>query len=348
MMSPIRWSGLIIGAVALALLFDRFRHGRMRRGGFFWESVFSVALIVVSLFPGSVNILRNMLMLRDTEFSRLIAILIVSNVLLWVVLLYTRGRFGDYADQFDKLVRRLGVSEFERHYGKERRLPPIAVVIPAYNEADNIGVVLAAMPAKIFGHDLATIVIDDGSHDATEAVARAAGALAIRSPMNRGGGAALRMGFDIAREHGAQIVVTMDADGQHLPGEIERLVGPILRNEVDFVIGSRILGAREKDSAVRYAGIHVFNALIRFLAAIKITDCSNGFRAFRVSELARVLLRQDQFHTSELIIDAAKKGVRIGEAPVTVKRRLSGTSKKGRNWSYGLSFARTILKTWWR
>ena len=76
--------------------------------------------------------------------------------------------------------------------------------------------------------------------------------------------------------------------------------------------------------------------------------CSNGFRALRARELSQLLLRQDQFHTAELIIDAAKRGIQVAEAPVTVRRRASGESKKGRDWSYGLSFARTVLKTWWR
>ncbi|NQT03040.1 MAG: DUF2304 domain-containing protein, partial [Planctomycetes bacterium] len=84
------------------------------------------------------------------------------------------------------------------------------------------------------------------------------------------------------------------------------------------------------------------------LTHVKVTDCSSGFRAFRVKELSRLLLRQDQFHTSELIIDAAKKRIRIGEVPITIKRRLSGESKKGKNWRYGLSFFRTVFKTWWR
>ena len=65
-------------------------------------------------------------------------------------------------------------------------------------------------------------------------------------------------------------------------------------------------------------------------------------------DLARLTLRQDQFHTAELLIDAARHGVRIAEAPVTVKRRASGESKKGRDWTYGLNFARTVLRTWWR
>ena len=126
------------------------------------------------------------------------------------------------------------------------------------------------------------------------------------------------------------------------------LVGPVVEREFDIVIGSRILGEREPDNAVRFAGIHVFNWMIRFLTAVKITDCSNGYRALRVDVLSRLLLRQDQFHTSELIIDAAKRGIAIGEVPITVKRRQSGESKKGGSWSYGWSFARTVLKTWWR
>ena len=90
------------------------------------------------------------------------------------------------------------------------------------------------------------------------------------------------------------------------------------------------------------------SVIINFFGGTRITDCSNGFRAFRIDSLKRVLLLQDQFHTAELILDAAKKGIRIGEVPVTVKRRLSGESKKGRNLAYGYNFAKTIFKTWWR
>ena len=147
---------------------------------------------------------------------------------------------------------------------------------------------------------------------------------------------------------GADIVVTMDADGQHDPAEIERLVQPILNDQADFVLGSRLLGAREKDSQVRLVGIYTFNFILRLLTGVKFTDCSNGFRAFRLSELKKITLRQDQFHTTELIIEAVKKGGRITEVPVTVSRRLHGDSKKGRDLSYGYNFARTIVKTWFR
>ena len=109
------------------------------------------------------------------------------------------------------------------------------------------------------------------------------------------------MGYDIAVAGGAKIVLTMDGDGQHRPNEIERLVKPILDDEVDIVIGSRLLGQCERDSKIRWIGIHLFNFIINLLAGTRITDCSNGFRSFRVESLKKIVLLQDQFHTAELI-----------------------------------------------
>lgn len=346
-MSILRWLGLAVGTGVLLHAFARFRGGRSRRMDFALATLFGAGLVTVSAYPDSVNALRDMLMLEHAQWSRLIAVLIASNLLLWLVLLATRAGGAVRAEQFDRLVRALGLAEFRRaHPGLS--LPPVVVVLPAFDEAENVGAVIGAMPAQVCGRSLAALVVDDGSDDPTADVAARAGALVVRAPVRRGGGAALRLGFDIALAHGAEIVVTMDADGQHLPGEIESLVRPVAEGRVDFAIGSRILGRHERDDRLRWVGIHVFNALIRLLTPVRVTDCSNGFRALRASELSRVLLRQDQFHTAELLIDAARKGIRLGDVPVTVRRRASGTSKKGRDLRYGLSFARTVLKTWWR
>jgi hypothetical protein len=334
--------------LALLIAFGLFRRAKIRRVDFSLALLFSLILLLVSGVPDSVGLLRDMMFLQREQFSRLIAISILSNLALWLILFYTRFRFSDRFVQFDRLVRHLGIAEFERSYPGVQTLLGILIVIPAYNEQENIGALLATVPQTVCDVEVAVLVIDDGSSDDTAGTARSAGAMVISSPINRGGGAALRLGFDIALRHHAEIIVTMDADGQHLPSEMVRLVRPILEGRCDVVIGSRILGERERDSAVRFAGIHLFNWLIRLLTPVKITDCSNGYRALRAAVIPRLLLRQDQFHTSELIIDAAKKGIVIEEAPVTVKRRLSGESKKGANWSYGLSFARTVLKSWWR
>lgn len=343
----LRAIGFLFGIIILVASFKRFQAGKLRRIDFSVSVLFSLIIIVISANPNVANILLGMLSLKKQQFARLIAILIFSNFFIWFFAFYTRIKLYQREEQFDRLIRALGVEEFDRIY-REGVIKPITVIIPAYNEAENLCHVLKRIPPSLMGNEVSALVVDDGSNDGSCQIVRDLNYPLVCNKINRGGGAALRLGYDIALKHGAKIVVTMDADGQHLPEEIERLVSPILEGRYDFVIGSRVLGRREKDDPIRFIGIHIFNKLINFLAGTNITDCTNGFRAFNVEELQKVTLRQDQFHTSELIMDAAKKGIRIGEAPVTVLRRKSGTSKKGKNWKYGLNFFKTIIKTWWR
>ena len=88
------------------------------------------------------------------------------------------------------------------------------------------------------------------------------------------------------------------------------------------------------------------STLLKILS--RITDPSSGFRAFNLDVLSSVYLYEDQYHTSELIINAAKKGISIGEVPITIHRRKYGKSKKGKDWKYGFHFSKTIVKSWWR
>ena len=222
------------------------------------------------------------------------------------------------------------------------------VIIPAFNEAENLSAVIPQIPDAIGEEKVASLVVDDGSSDGTGAVAKKHGAMVVTLPFNRGGGAALRTGFDIAADIGAKVIVTMDADGQHKPAEIETLVKPILDGSADIIIGSRVIGSREKDSLVRWAGIHTFNTMINVLLGLSITDCSSGFRAFKTPLVQSLKLAQNQYHTAEFIIDAAKRGYKIEERPIHIAKRLAGESKKGANFFYGFSFLRTVIKTWLR
>ena len=140
----------------------------------------------------------------------------------------------------------------------------------------------------------------------------------------------------------------MDADNQHLPEEIEKLVAPVLNDEYDLVIGSRILGESHESSMMRSTGIHLFTRAINVITGLRLTDCSSGFRAFNVQKMSSLNLREDQFQTAEVIVEAVKKGLRIAEVPITIVKRNYGSSKKGRDIKYGLFFAKTILKSWWR
>jgi hypothetical protein len=146
----------------------------------------------------------------------------------------------------------------------------------------------------------------------------------------------------------ADIVVTLDADGQHLPSEMERLVQPILDGEVDVTHGSRVLGRADRNELSRELGIVLFNRLVSLITRTKVSDCSNGYRAVRGSVLPQLVLRQEQFHTSEFLIEAIKRGIPAKEVPVTVERRLHGHSKKPAVVRYGLGFANAIVRTWLR
>lgn len=224
----------------------------------------------------------------------------------------------------------------------------VAIVIPAYNEAENIGHVLEQIPAEVCGVETAVLVVDDGSRDGTEEVAAGFGATVARHVVNRGGGAALRTGYRLMVDAEARIVVTLDADGQHLPAEMPDLVRPILEGKADVAHGSRVLGHADKNHFARELGIVFFNRLVSFITRTHVTDCSNGYRAVRTTVLPQLVLKQEQFHTSEFLIEAIKRGIPAVEVPVTVEKRLHGTSKKPAVFRYGMGFTNAIFRTWLR
>jgi hypothetical protein len=344
----LRFVGGAVGAAVASLAFVRFRAGRISRFETALRWLVGGALVAVCIEPNLANFVVSMLAMEQATYGRMLALLVLSNLLLWVLFLRERGKLFLVSRGLDRFVRGFalwrGISECEERL----QGAGILVAMPALNEADNIAAVLARMPDQIAGYPVRVVVIDDGSDDDTARVVEAAGHAVVSNPMRRGQGAALRLAYDIARRVGAEIVVTLDSDGQHLPEEIERLIEPIKADEHDFVVGSRLMGTREKDSAVRLIGIHVNNALINFLAGTRISDCSSGFKAIRVSSLERIVLNEDQFQAAEAIISAAHGGLRIGEVPITVLQRQSGESKKGKNLSYGFNFARSVFRSWWR
>jgi glycosyltransferase involved in cell wall biosynthesis len=247
-----------------------------------------------------------------------------------------------------ELIRALAQSR----YTQEQRQPGIdrevAIVIPAYNEEDNIGQVLEALPDRVLGYAVRPLVVVDGSNDRTAEVVRQGGYDVALHVLNRGQGDALRTGFDIALSERADIVVTMDSDGQHRPAELGRLVKPVIDNEADFVMGSRMLGEYEDRGGSRHVGIVFFSSLISVLIGQRITDCTNGYRAIRGGDLGKLKLQESRFSAPELLIEAGRNRLRIREVPVTVVRRSTGASKKPPRLGYPLGFLRAIVQAWLR
>ena len=266
-----------------------------------------------------------------------------------------------YSNPSDEAIDDAALSAFTGAYqAKATDLPPVAIVIAAYNEEGAIGPVIRELPAQAGGLTTTAIVVTDGCQDGTADEARAAGAMVCEVPVNRGQGAALRLGYRLAREGGAEFIVTTDADGQYNPAEIETVLAPVAAGEADFATGSRALGSQETKDAVRRAGSWFFASTLTLLTGQKISDTTVGLRAMRAAVTGAVSLEQPQYQSSELLIGVITHGYKVVEVPATIHKRRVGESKKGHNplyhlhipgvnnLFYGLRFARVIYGTWWR
>lgn len=193
---------------------------------------------------------------------------------------------------------------------------PVWIVIPACNEAPQVGAVVRAVRER---HPN-VVVVDDGSTDGTGAEARAAGASVVRHGINCGQGAALQSGIDFALARGAAAVVTFDADGQHMAPDIDVLLDPLRRLECDVVLGSRFL---LDDGAVppgRRRLLRLAVAFTRLVSGIRVTDTHNGLRAFTRDAAARIEIVGDRMeHASELLDFVRRSGLRWREVPVRIR-----------------------------
>jgi hypothetical protein len=348
-LTPLRAAGLFAALVFATATIWVYRRGKIGNGDLLLRfAVFVIPLLTVSLEPAVFTWLLDQLSFRQGGGGRIRGATVIAVAILYAFAFLLATRQERTRRDLTRLVENLALEQFRATARLEEFAGGIAVVIPAYNEAANIAQVIAALPEELEGLSIHAIVVDDGSFDDTTEAAREAGAAAVRLPMNRGQGAALRTGYRLALATRARLVVTMDADGQHQPSELPRLIGPILSGEADVVNGSRVLGAADPSHAARKLGITLFAWLLSVLTTSRITDPACGYRAVRTEALRGLEFRQDQFHNSEFILEASKNKLAMREVPVTVASRISGASKKPPHFRYGLGFANALLRAWLR
>lgn len=188
-------------------------------------------------------------------------------------------------------------------------------IIPAYNEEIGIGSITLNVQRYV-DH---VLVVDDGSSDSTADIAELAGAEVIRHHQNQGKGAALRTGF--SRVDGYDAVVTIDADGQHNPHEIPKLLEPIIKGEADLVNGSRYVEGGEKNTPkYRRVGQSVLDIATNMNGKINVTDSQSGFRAFSANTIPAFRFNLSGFGIeSEMLVDASNAGFRIEEVQIGVR-----------------------------
>ena len=191
----------------------------------------------------------------------------------------------------------------------------VTIILPAYNEEISIGSVIL----RTKQHADRIIVVDDGSTDNTVKVAELAGAEVISHSHNKGKGAALRTGFGAV--NGADVIVTMDTDGQNDPGEIPKLIAPILAGEADVVNGSRYVNGNDKNTpSYRRVGQSVLDKATNLNSGLTITDSQSGFRAFAGHTIPVFRFKESGFGVeSEMLVDAARAELRIKEVEIGVR-----------------------------
>ena len=220
-----------------------------------------------------------------------------------------------------------------------------AIIICALNEEKNLRSVLDA--ATPFG---TVFLIDDGSKDATSAIARECGAQVIVHPVNLGQGLSTITGFNIALKGDYEAIVEMDGDGQHDATEIPKFIECLDEKGVDIVVGSRILGSNYDGAPwARRFFLPKLTGLINLITGYKMTDSMCGFRAFKADSLRRALpellrIREPQYIAAERFIRFSRLGLTLAEIPIHMSDRSSGISSTGL-FRYGWGVARGILLT---
>ena len=210
------------------------------------------------------------------------------------------------------------------------------IIIPAYNEANNISRVLESLLKQTKN----IVVIDDCSQDQTIALVKKYPVYLVKHQINRGQGAALQTGHDFALKKGAEIVVHFDADGQMQVKDIPKIIEPIIKEQVDVVFGSRFLGAKSKIPwTKKYLILKpaiIFNWL---MTGIKLSDVHNGFRALSAKALKKIRLQQDRMaHATEILELIRQADLKYTEVPVEIIYNQYGQGMVG-----GLKIIRDLI-----
>ena len=199
-------------------------------------------------------------------------------------------------------------------------------IIPARNEADCIAAVIDELRAVDPGYDI--VVVDDASTDRTAPIAAQRGAHVVRLPFNLGIGGAVQTGFRYALEHGFELAVRLDGDGQHDPRELDRLLEPVLEGRADIAVGTRFAGTDGyRVPLLRRLGIRMFAGIVSLLVRQRVTDTTSGFQA--LNRRGITLFAADYPHDYpevEATVMLFKHRLRLVEVPVRMRERTGGSS----------------------
>jgi glycosyltransferase involved in cell wall biosynthesis len=210
--------------------------------------------------------------------------------------------------------------------------PDVWIVIPAFNEAS----VLADVVRNVRKSFPKVVVVDDHSTDNTGDLALDAGAFVIRHPINMGQGASLQTGIDFALRQGADVIVTFDADGQHVPADAVKMVERLIADNLDVVLGSRFKGAAEGISGKKKLLLTLATFYTRLTTGLDLSDTHNGLRAMSRQAAQLIRIRQNRMaHASEILHQISQLNLSFDETSCTI-RYTDYSTRKGQRLSGAL------------
>lgn len=207
-------------------------------------------------------------------------------------------------------------------------LARVVILITARNEEESLGGVLSGLPTQRDGMEFKVLLVDDGSVDRTARLAQQRGAIVIRHGAPLGVGGPFKTGFLGAHNLNPDYLIHMDADGQHNPDDIMRILQPLRDGTADMVIGSRFRNVHPTHlSRIRTLGIHLYSKIVSALTGLSITDATSGYWGIRADRLPDIMFRAEKNYAVEMLLRAGRKGVRIQEVPVVQLPRRAGRSQ---------------------
>lgn len=324
-MSAVLLQQFILGGASTGLLLAVLRRGR--RGTLTlwltiaWSGVAIVGLLTAGLIPFLEAIGSRLGVIPAALLSATVAV-ILSAVALTLSVGATRKE-----QHLQDLTEALGLRSIDPPIPNASDATPVLAIVPALNEARTVGDCVRGLTSL----GLPVLIIDDGSTDGTGEAARAAGASVLRLEVNLGVGGALRAGLRAARAHGYRMVVQSDADGQHPASSVALVLAAASEGTSDLTIGSRYLDRSEQQVAP-FARRNAHRLLARLAsrpARTRLTDTTSGLRVFReplLGPLSDWMPSHYLGDTYEVVLEAARRGYRISEAPVEVLPRTHGSS----------------------
>jgi hypothetical protein len=306
----------IIGLIIFARKKQRLGHS------FFIILVFWSSIFIVSFDPRILDSILNAIGLDN----RAQFLLILSLVFIIYLLLQQTTKTKNISFNLFNIVRDIAISNFRKElFGSNSS---IAIVIIAKNESNTIGNVIDKIKSLEIPTSYKIIVVNDGSTDDTEQIARQRGAFVVNHVHNLGIGAATKTGYIAAALLKSEIIINIDADGQHDPSYIPKMISILKNREADLVYGSRFSQESDyKTTIARSIGNKFYTSLVNRLGKISITDVNTGFRGIRADKLESIYFISENNFAIELALRGGRNGLKIAEIATTSNQRTSGQSQ---------------------